>query len=300
LIWVSAADRGPAHHESLDRCTVRQEVIMAYKTLLVQAQASDQADARIKLAVDVAAMFDAKVIGLAAEGFYPMVTTGSPIADGAVIQAVRERIAADLPMAEQRFRSLTPSVAAGIGWVTGYDYPASEMARHARGADLLIASRPPRGCGPDFAAPVAELVLTCGAPVLVTPTTGGTLEAENVVVAWKNTREARRALADAMPFLMRAHKVTVLAVSGDGEDIEKGGLDEVARRLARHGVVVETLVAPKGRASVAQVVEETAMRLSADLIVMGAYGHSRIQEWMLGGATEDLLVQSSQFVLFSH
>jgi nucleotide-binding universal stress UspA family protein len=227
-------------------------------------------------------------------------TTGYAASDGMVIEAVRERIAADLPIAEQRFRSLTQGVADGVDWLTGYDYPAVEIARHARGADLVVASRPTRGCNPAFAAPAADVVLEAGAPVLMVGDIGAPLRAEHVLVAWKNTRESRRALADAMPFLMRAHKVTVLVVSGESEEVEQVGLHEVAARLARHGVDVDTLVAPKGKGTVAETIERTANRLQADLIVMGAYGHSRLQEWVLGGVTEDLLAASPHTVLFSH
>jgi nucleotide-binding universal stress UspA family protein len=119
-------------------------------------------------------------------------------------------------------------------------------------------------------------------------------------VAWKNTREARRALADALPFLMRASQVTVAVISGESEEVEHIGLQEVSERLGRHGVKVKTLVAPKGCGTVTDAIERVAGEVSADLIVVGAYGHSRLQEWVLGGVTEDLLAASSRCVLFSH
>ena len=273
---------------------------MSYKTILAHTEANGASDSRVQLAVQVAGMFGSKVIGLGAEGFFPIMTSGYAASDGMVIEAVRERIAADLPLAEARFRDLTRDVAEGVDWLTGYDYPAIEIARHARGADLIVASRPSRGANPAFSAPAADVVLEAGVPVLFAADVAGPLKAEQVLVAWKNTRESRRAVADALPFLMRAHKVTLLVVSGESEDVEQVGLHEVAQRLARHGVDVETMVAPKGRGTVAEAIERTATRVSADLIVMGAYGHSRLQEWVLGGVTEDLLVASSRFVLFSH
>ncbi len=273
---------------------------MPYKTILVHAEAAQASDARVRLAVQVAGMFGSKVIGLAAEGFFPIMTSGYAASDSMVIDAVRERIAADLPVAEQRFRTLTAEVDDGVVWITGYDYPAVEIARHARGADLVIAARPPRGCNSAFAAPAADVVLEAGVPVLMAADSEASLRADHVLVAWKNTRESRRALADALPFLMRATKVTVLVVSGESDEVEQVGLHELAARLARHGVNIETLVAPKGRGTVAETIERTATRLQADLIVMGAYGHSRLQEWVLGGVTEDLLATSPRFVLFSH
>ena len=273
---------------------------MSYKTLLVHAETTGRGDDRIRLAVDVAAMFDARVIGLASEGFFPVFGAGDAIATGAVIEAVRESIAADLPIAEQRFRGLTTTVAAGVDWITGFDYPAGELVAHAYAADLIIASRPEKGYAPAFAAPAADLVLMSGTPVLFAPSAGGQLKAENVLVAWKNTRECRRALANSLPFLMRAHKVTVVGVSGEDSSVEQTALDVVAKRLARHGVDVDTQVVAKTDQGVAETLEKAAAEVGADLIVMGAYGHSRFQEWILGGATEDMLAASSRFVLFSH
>ncbi len=273
---------------------------MSYKTILVHAEASEGSDERLKLAVQVAAMFDAKIIGLGVEGFFPIMTSGYAATDGMVTEAVRERIAADLPVAEQRFKSLTGSVVAGVDWVTGNDYPAAEIARHARGADLIVASRPPRGGNPAFCAPAADIVLEAGGPVLFTADANRALKADQVLVAWKNTRESRRALADARPWLVRAAKVTVVVISGEGEEIEQVGLQEVAERLTRHGANVDTLVAAKGGGTVAEAIERVAGEVAADLIVVGAYGHSRFQEWVLGGVTEDLLAASSRFVLFSH
>jgi nucleotide-binding universal stress UspA family protein len=277
-----------------------EDCAMSYKTLLVQAEPTARGDDRVKLAADVAAMFEARVIGLASEGFFPVYGAGDAMATGAVIEAVRERIAADLPIAEQRFRDLTTSVAAGVEWLTGYDYPAGELIAHAYAADLMIASRPGDGSDPAFGAPAADLVLMSGTPVLFTASGGGRLSADTVLVAWKNTRECRRALADALPFLMRARKVTVVGVSGEATSVEQAALDVVARRLARHGVDVDTQVVAKAHNGIARTLEYTAAKVGADLIVMGAYGHSRVREWILGGATEDMLAASSRFVLFSH
>ncbi|QUD87525.1 universal stress protein [Phenylobacterium montanum] len=273
---------------------------MSYKTLLVHVEADQACDDRIKLASQVAGMFAAKVVGLGCEGFAPVMATGFAATDGMVIEAVRERIAIDLPLAEQRFRTLVGNAEIVADWITGYEYPAAELAQHARGADLIVASRPRRGAAAAFSANLPDVVLEAGVPVLVCADTPAKLKAEHVLVAWKNTRESRRALADALPFLMRADRVTLLTVSGEAESVEQPGLQEVVSRLARHGVVADTLVAPKGSSAVAEVIDRTAGHLQADLVVMGAYGHPRLQEWALGGATEDLLAASSRHILFSH
>lgn len=273
---------------------------MAYKTILVHAEADADGDDRVRAAAQVAGLFNARVVGLGAEGTFPILSSGYVATDGMALEAVRERVAADLPKAEQRFRSLTADVAGGVDWVVGYDYPAAEIARHACCADLVVASRPGRGRSPAVAAPAVDIVLQAGAPVLFTPDTARPFRGESVLIAWKNSREARRAVGDSLPFLMRANRVTVATVAGESETDGHASLKCVAQRLARQGVEVETLSVPKGRGQVADTIEHTANRVGADLIVMGAYGHSRLQEWMLGGATEDLLAAASRYVLFSH
>jgi nucleotide-binding universal stress UspA family protein len=95
--------------------------------------------------------------------------------------------------------------------------------------------------------------------------------------------------------------VTVVAISGDTNTaVSRQGLADVVRRLSRHGVHADFEIAPKGRTSVAEALEAAADRHGADLIVIGAYGHSRLREWALGGATEDFIAASRKFVLLSH
>ncbi|HWF01250.1 MAG TPA: universal stress protein [Caulobacteraceae bacterium] len=274
---------------------------MTYKTLLVHAEPGPGADTRLKLAIGVAHMFRSKVIGLGAEACYPVVASGYGATDAMVIEATREQIAADLVKAKARFeRTMAAAGDLESSWLVGYDLPATELARHAGAADMVIASRPVRGARPADTPNAASLVLTAGVPVLFVGATDKPLEASRVLVAWKNTRECRRALSDALPFLMRAEKVALAAVEGEAQPADRSVLEAVAARLARHGVDVEIQTLTKGRRAVAEALEMAAGRFGADLVVMGAYGHSRLQEWVLGGATEDTLVDSSKYVLFSH
>jgi nucleotide-binding universal stress UspA family protein len=273
---------------------------MSFKTILVHAAPGPSCNQRVRLAIRVADLFDASVTGLGAEAFDPIGATGYATADGAVIEAVRERIAADLPAAEKHFHDLTAG-RQGVAWVVGEDYPDKVLALHARGADLIVASRPARGESATFAARPADLIMEAGGPVLLVADGDAEFRGEQIVVGWKDTRESRRAVSDALPFLMRAHNVVIVAVCGEANtQFDQAGLRDVARRLARHGVEASTEVVPKGRATVAEALEDAAVRHAADLIVVGAYGHSRLQEWMLGGVTEDLVASSSKFVLLSH
>ena len=273
---------------------------MSFKTILVHAEAGSASDHRVRLALRIADLFDASVTGLGAEAFGPMISSDYATADGAVIEAVRERIAADLPAAEKRFHELAAGRSA-VDWVSGEDYPDKMLALCARGADLIVTDRPARGEAATFAAKPAELVMEAGTPVLLTADLKAEFLGERVVVAWKDTRESRRALADALPFLMRAQSVVVVTVCGEAHTRNaQPGLRDVARRLARHGVSAAVEVVPQGKESIAQALEDAANRHGADLIVSGAYGHARMREWLLGGVTEDLIAACSKHLLLSH
>jgi len=273
---------------------------MSFKTILVHAEPGAGCDRRVRLAVRVADLFDATVTGLGAEGFDPMINAGYASGDGSAVEAVRERIAIDLPLAETHFRALAGRREA-CSWIAAQGYPDKLLAYYARGADLIVTSRPRHGEGPDFAAKAADLVMEAGVPVLLAADGDAEFLGERVVIGWKDTRESRRAVTDALPFLKRAQSVIIVAVCGEATTrIDQDGLQDVGRRLAQHGVQTRFETVPKGKATVAEALEGVADRHSADLIVSGAYGHSRLQEWMLGGVTEDLVVSSSKFVLLSH
>jgi nucleotide-binding universal stress UspA family protein len=273
---------------------------VSLKTILVHVEADPDGDRRVRLALDVAGMFQASITGVGAEAFDPVMATGIAGADGAVLQAVRKRIAIDLPAAERRFRELVAG-REGDSWIACEDYPVKVLALESRGADLIIAGRPARGEGSTFAANPAELVLEAGGAVLLAADGDARFKGDHVIVAWKDTRESRRALADALPFLTRATGVIVVCVSGEGNGGGSLiGLRDVVRRLSRHGVHAEFEIAPKGRGSVAQALGSAADRHGADLIVSGAYGHARMREWALGGVTQDLIAGCSKFLLLSH
>jgi nucleotide-binding universal stress UspA family protein len=123
----------------------------------------------------------------------------------------------------------------------------------------------------------------------------------SVVVAWKNTRECRRALADALPFLQRAEDVVVVAgVDPDDADLATAELADVVANLKRHGVDGRPEVVRISHDEVEQDLERIADNAGADLIVAGGFGHSRLREWAFGGVTDTFLHHPRRFVLLSH
>lgn len=171
----------------------------------------------------------------------------------------------------------------------------------ARSRDVSLIS-----VGPEVEAdqPVAEAVLFgAGRPVIIYPEAGEIARAERfsrVVVGWDGGRAAARALADALPILKTAGEVRVLTVTGE-KPLAKGvGAAEVVRHLAAHGVRSDVVEKPLGSERAGDVVDGYAREVGADLLVIGAFGHSRAREFILGGVTQQLLRAPAYPVLLSH
>lgn len=272
-----------------------------FSAILVQADRTDGAEARAALAADLADRFGGKLIGAAAA--QPYIPVYAPFGESfialqpQVLEAAREQGERDLSAAEARFR-------AGTG---GHDVTwrhslttdcAGFVADLARGADLVVAGRPDNA-DKDAALGVyaSDLVMTAGRPVLVTPPGATRLSAARIVFGWKDTREARRAALDALPFFKRAEEVFVVTA---GSDADETGANEVAAWLSGHGVPVRVVNEKSSEANVADTLIAVAARVNADLVVAGAFGHSRVREWAFGGVTRALLTRAPCAVLFSH
>jgi nucleotide-binding universal stress UspA family protein len=274
---------------------------MSYKTILVHAESNPATARRLDVAAALARRFDATLVGLGAE-MLDWVGVSDPygIMAGEWITVMREQMDLDLKAAETQFKQHASG--ACHRWLAVIDPPAQAMARLARSADLIVAGGGPvnPGAGALTADP-ADLALLSGRPVLVAPPSGGDLRAKQILIAWKDSREARRAVADALPFLKRAAEVVVMEVCGADQlgEAQARTLD-VAEHLQRHGVPARALarVAAPERVSAALNIEAEA--IDADLIVAGAYGHNRLREWVLGGVTSDFLRAPERFTLLSH
>ncbi len=185
-----------------------------------------------------------------------------------------------------------------------YDPIADGVILQSRAADLVIVSQAAGDtCAPMLTEVAERVALEGGRPVLVVPSNWPAREyGLDVAVAWNDSREAARAAFDAVPLLARAKKVRLITV---GEMTNGGGANiiasaEVAATLARHGldVEIETVAADNrhpGNALLARVAAD-----GSDMLVMGAYGHSRLREFVLGGATRDVLKHMTVPVLMSH
>jgi nucleotide-binding universal stress UspA family protein len=288
-------------------------MLMALKDMMVLLDLSEQSKRRLALAGALAGRHGAHLKGLclaeAIRPIEPLALTADAYAFGTGIVPFLEQIKAE------RGRQVAP-VEAGLNellardglngeWVLADGAPVPASLAHARLADLVIAGQTDPEDGPDrpYVNPVEEILLGSGRPLMVVPRYGAFPTCgETVLVGWTETREATRAVHDALPILAAASSVSVLAIGaeheGDGEaEVPAAGM---AEHLARHGcraVAAETVT---GGLSPADVLLNYASDIGADLIVVGGYGHSRVRELTLGGVTRSLLQHMTVPVLFAH
>jgi len=281
---------------------------MSYKDLLVVLDAAPDTSGRVELAVGLAERFAAHLIGL-----YPVPSPELPQAAGyadlaALAPIYREWRARAMAQAEQTrtaFEAAAQRCGVAVEWRAPGDGDEADPALHARYADLaILGQRNLAGDDAAFVRPRPEHVtLASGRPVLVVPYAGRfAAVGRQIVVAWNASREAARAVADAMPLLAAAEGVTVLTVDpqiGPDAQGELPGAD-IALHLARHGVKAQIERTVSAEVPIGEVLLSRLSDLGADLLVMGAYGHSHMRELLLGGATRSILASMTVPVLMSH
>jgi nucleotide-binding universal stress UspA family protein len=179
---------------------------------------------------------------------------------------------------------------------------AESLSSHGRFHDLIALAGGPERSGRLIAADIGEVVVTCGRPVLLAPEKASGRSFKTIAVAWKNAAEAARAVTAAMPFLSKAKRIEVLGANegADGSLECVNCSDSLVRQLQWHGLNARGhFVVPAGR-SIPDAILETAREREADLLVMGAYGHSRLREFVFGGFTRHVLDGVSLPVLLFH
>jgi nucleotide-binding universal stress UspA family protein len=274
---------------------------MAYTTLMAHMELGRSNAGLLRIASDLAGRFDAGVIGIAmcqpmqiiySEGYIP----------GELIAQDREQREKELAVAEAEFRGALPTRISGWRSAVTPNPLADYLAAEARSADLIITGVDHNASLFDNSRHVniGDLVMHVGRPVLVVPTAVSGVTFDRVLVGWKDSRETRRAIADALPFLRKADHVTIAEIVDEEElAAARGRLDDVVLWLSRHGVVAEP-VAARASGEDAHQLHALALEHKAGVIVAGAYGHSRVREWVLGGVTRDLLLRAGRCALVSH
>ncbi|RXH35165.1 universal stress protein UspA [Bradyrhizobium nanningense] len=277
---------------------------MTYATVMVSLALDQSNEARLQVAGELAERFEAAIVGVAAAQFAPPLY----FADGAEAQALIDEGEASvkrrLAGLEAQFRAATKNRGGHAEWRSGMDFPARFVLAQARCADIVVSGGQSPAFSDAFAlASPKDLVMQAGRPLLVVPDQANWLDLRSVLVAWKDTPEARRAVADALPMLRKAKDVTIGTIPERDEDRSgvTAGVTDVAAWLARHGVTATARIFEGARnETAAGQLEKVATDLDAGLIVAGAYGHSRFRELILGGVTQYLITQTARSVLLSH
>ncbi len=277
---------------------------MTYKTILVHIDAGNRCPARVDIAIRLALQYDAHLIGLNALTLIEIPGYVQAEVAGMKLVEFQKRYAGEQAAHGKTIfsKALAASAPASSEWrTTGLD-AVDAVTLHGRYADLIVLGQPNPADNPGVGSSFAEhVVLEAGRPVLMIPYAGNFATiGGRVLVGWNGSREATRAVTDAIPFLQRAEVVHVIVIQPHaGEHGAMPGSD-IALYLARHGVHVEVHVDHAGEIDVGNEMLSRAADFSADLIVMGAYGHSRFRELVMGGASRTLINSMTVPVLLSH
>jgi nucleotide-binding universal stress UspA family protein len=281
---------------------------MSYKDLLVVLDSDKASRGRMNLAAALAERYAAHLVGL-----YPLPIPEAPshfgYYDPALLdpffRELRERAQEVCDKEREAFEHAASLRALSAEWRVAEAGAESDPALHARYVDLTILGQlDPDGGDSELLRPRPEHVtLASGRPILVVPYAGQfETVGRRVLIGWSATREATRAVNDAMPLLIEADVVTVLSIDAregpDGHG-ELPGAD-ISLHLARHGVKATVERTVSAGIPAGDVLLSRAADLGADLLVIGAYGHSRVRELLLGGATRSILQSMTLPVLMSH
>lgn len=277
---------------------------MDYATVMVGLALGQSNAARLHVATALADRFEATLLGVAAACFAPPPPLAEAPEAARLIEQGEASLRDRLAGLEAEFHAATRGRDGRAQWRVGADYPARFMLRQARCADIIVTGGPSPAVSDAFSlASPQDLACHAGRPLLIVPDGIDWLDLRSALIAWKDTAEARRAIADALPMLRKARQITIVAVpeAGDDEHALRTEIADVVAWLGRHGLLAEGRVSrPSDSESIVGHLEDLASDLTAGLIIAGGYGHSRFREMILGGVTRHLISQTSRCVLLSH
>ncbi|MEP4105623.1 MAG: universal stress protein [Nitratireductor sp.] len=268
---------------------------MVYKTIVAVLQDEDDAARALDVAVAFAQKSDAHLIGVHAEALPVPIASPMGFPDAALMGAEedmsRERAARLETLFSQRMKRERVS----WEWRSMYSFSgdsALSALESARCGDLVVAGQVDPEKGAAGSPDIETLIQGAGRPVLVVPWRGtATTNAKRIVLAWNGSRQAARAAFDALALIVQADETTILSVDPVASPGEQGALPgtEIAAALARHGARVTVENRSSGDRSVAEIIAQTVSDKGADLLVHGAFSHSRLKEMFFGGTTRSTI-----------
>jgi nucleotide-binding universal stress UspA family protein len=274
---------------------------MDYKTVMVGLALDRPNHACLAVAGDLAERFGARIVGVAAADLRPPMY----FAEGDFAQKLFDEEAAAiqgrLSELEAEFRAAVEKRATSVEWRSARALPVPYVLQQTRAADILVVGALADSMvDPSAAIDPSDLVMQAGRPLIVVPSAVQWLDLRSVLVAWKDVREARRAVFDALPILAAAKEVTIAEIP------EQGGhradalshVSDVAGWLRSHGIAANAIV-PEKVGGVTEQLDKIAANVGAGAVIAGAYGHSRFREWVLSGVTRHLATESRRCAFLS-
>lgn len=273
---------------------------MSLASIMVYVDPEQQEEGQIALAEGIASGFDASLVGISAIAVEPPF-----VAEGVIIEQTTpedlERLRATLSAKEAWFRRIVRLPREKVEWRSAIEFPTEFLVEQARAADLVVVRRGQLKASYPRYLDAAGAMLRMGRPTLSVPDGVTRLSGDRIVIGWKDTREARLAVREALPFLTRASKVTITEVcTASEQDAAHRRVRDVASYLKKHGVNSEHEIRVHTAEADAGYLIRLAADTGADLIVAGGYGHSRLGEWMFGGMTRSLMQEARICLLMTH
>jgi len=262
---------------------------MEIRSVLVNVDVGQPNSSSLAYAIDLAQRFGAELLGVAADepnlGYLGTDAAGVAVD---LYSAAHEAVEEKLDIAGKTFEAAVPS---GVKhqWRAFVSAPARSLLECARLADVVVTpSTVTTATGESRRVDLGEVVLGAGRPVINVGASTVKARFDTVVIGWKDTREARRAVSDSLPFLKLAQQVYAYTVSEGDQRDERESLADLSSWLADHGISAKTDLL-HDTAKLGDLLQITAVDQKADLLVTGAYGHSRMREWLFGGMTRSVL-----------
>jgi nucleotide-binding universal stress UspA family protein len=273
---------------------------MSFVALMVHFDAGPSSHQRLRLAVDLAIGFEAALIGIAGRSYQPPFLVDGDTGGAERKNGEQQEMTRALAEIGEKFHAAAKQVT-HAEWRGTPDDATHLIVREARAADLVIIGRKH---GPEhqyYGLDPGVTIVRCGRPVLLVPDRIDSLDPRRIVVAWKDTRESRRAVRDAIPLLKRANQVIIVEICEHGAEAQSlQSVNDLEDYLLQHDVTVTRKAYLHTELAVSDELVRFAEEERADLIVAGGYGHSRLGEWAFGGVTRRLLRESRVCGLFSH
>ena len=279
------------------------------KTILVPTEHGSTMVSALDTALLLAQKFDSCIEGFPLRPAVADLVAMDPDS-GLTMVAVKENDAEMVRQAEMLFRSFMDShqIAARVGeggaalsWTWLKDAPSGHdfVGSYGRVFDMIVLARP----GDEWQSPsmitLESALFESGRPVLIAPPNSPRSLGANILVAWNNSTEQARTMADAMPLLRRADRITILTV--EGATVAGPSGEQMARSLKMNGIAAETMtLKPIGKRSAGETILTKADELGCDLIVKGAYTQSRLRQMIFGGTTRHILANAKLPVLMAH